>query len=409
MKRTILLGTLLALGAGNAQAAPMAGVDRLDVSMSFQWSDEVNDSDPLFQRQFAISHQVTHVTGIDSTITTTHDMAREMQRSRTAQTPILIAPAHVISSGLKNGYELVGVFRGKPEVAVLIGGPGIKTLSDARGKRLLLPGEDGLVTYLILGEFQSRGIDPKKYFSEIRYVRFDQAALHGLDIGAADVAGVSDALLKRMVPPTPGTPAPVRLIESQPVPAEAIAIRADLPAKIKDSLRKGFLQPDRTSPLAEAWGADSVVPAAKAPFGYVGSLGHHTPVVVAGATVVSAQQVRELMVKGATLFDTRIPIEYDEEHIVGAHHLPYTENSRKDPEFDSGVDRFDIAGLPANKAAPVIFQCNGPECWKSYKATVTAVRAGYTRVYWFRGGYPEWRVAGYPLEAGKPSTQTALQ
>jgi len=131
-------------------------------------------------------------------------------------------------------------------------------------------------------------------------------------------------------------------------------------------------------------------------------------VSIAGATVVKAREVRDLMARGAILYDTRIPVEYDEEHIVGARHLPYTERSRKDPEFEAAADHFDLAGLPQNKSTPIIFQCNGPECWKSYKATVAAVRAGYKNVYWFRGGYPEWRIAGYPLESSK-STQTALK
>ena len=42
--------------------------------------------------------------------------------------------------------------------------------------------------------------------------------------------------------------------------------------------------------------------------------------------------------------------------------------------------------------------CNGTECWKSYKATRTAVAAGYTKVYWFRGGMPEWREKHMPVE-----------
>ena len=49
--------------------------------------------------------------------------------------------------------------------------------------------------------------------------------------------------------------------------------------------------------------------------------------------------------------------------------------------------------LPADKAAQLIFACNGAECWKSYKASHAAIQAGYTRVYWFRGGLPEWRSA----------------
>jgi rhodanese-related sulfurtransferase len=30
---------------------------------------------------------------------------------------------------------------------------------------------------------------------------------------------------------------------------------------------------------------------------------------------------------------------------------------------------------------------------------VAAVKAGFTQVYWFRGGYPEWIAKGHPAES----------
>ena len=50
------------------------------------------------------------------------------------------------------------------------------------------------------------------------------------------------------------------------------------------------------------------------------------------------------------------------------------------------------------KDKPIIFLCNGPECWKSYKASRAAIAAGYKHVYWFRGGMPEWELAGERTE-----------
>jgi len=55
-----------------------------------------------------------------------------------------------------------------------------------------------------------------------------------------------------------------------------------------------------------------------------------------------------------------------------------------------------VAKLGADKNAPLIFACNGAECWKSYKACQQAAKAGYKQVYWFRGGFPEWNMAGMP-------------
>lgn len=123
-----------------------------------------------------------------------------------------------------------------------------------------------------------------------------------------------------------------------------------------------------------------------------------TPTSLAGATVVTAEQARQLMAEGAVMIDARVANEYVEAHIKGAKNVPYKEKSAKAVDYDPSHDRFDLAKLPADKNAPVIFACNGPECWKSYKAAKAAIKAGYKKVYWLRGGFPEWKAKGYPVE-----------
>jgi len=105
------------------------------------------------------------------------------------------------------------------------------------------------------------------------------------------------------------------------------------------------------------------------------------------------------MQKGATLYDTRSAEEFGQRHIKGAKLVPYVEKSRKEVGFDEKADMFDLAKLAQDKNAPVIFACNGAECWKSYKASQVASKAGYKQVYWFRGGFPEWSLAGLPTES----------
>jgi rhodanese-related sulfurtransferase len=123
-----------------------------------------------------------------------------------------------------------------------------------------------------------------------------------------------------------------------------------------------------------------------------------TPPSLAGVTVISAEQARRLADGGVPLFDTRVANEYAQEHIKGARSLPYKEKSAKDASFDAKEDSFDLTKLPPAKAAPVIFYCNAGECWKSYKASKVAAAAGYTKVHWLRGGIPEWKAKGYPVE-----------
>jgi rhodanese-related sulfurtransferase len=124
----------------------------------------------------------------------------------------------------------------------------------------------------------------------------------------------------------------------------------------------------------------------------------NTPMDLAGATMVTAEQAKKLVDGGAPIIDARVANEYVESHIKGAKSVPYKEKSAKDAKFDPKDDSFDLAKLPADKGVAVIFYCNGAECWKGYKAAKTAVDAGYKKVQWFRGGIPEWKAKGYPVE-----------
>lgn len=120
-----------------------------------------------------------------------------------------------------------------------------------------------------------------------------------------------------------------------------------------------------------------------------------TPTSLEGCKVVTAEEVQKLMASGAKLFDVRKAAEYAEEHIKGATSLPYDEKSKKEVGYDVSLDKFDDAKLPASK---MIFQCNGAECWKSFKSCKWAVSKGKKETYWFRGGIPEWKDKKLPTE-----------
>lgn len=122
------------------------------------------------------------------------------------------------------------------------------------------------------------------------------------------------------------------------------------------------------------------------------------PSTLPGATIVTADAAKDLIAKGAQVIDVRSANEYAEGHIKGAKNVPYKEKSDKKAAFDASQDSFDLGKLPADKAAAMVLYCNGLECWKSYKAGVTAVKAGYTKINWLRGGMPEWKGKGYPTE-----------
>lgn len=51
------------------------------------------------------------------------------------------------------------------------------------------------------------------------------------------------------------------------------------------------------------------------------------------------------------------------------------------------------------KDRPMVFYCQGTQCWMSYNAALRAINMGYTQVLWYRGGIEAWQQAGLPLQA----------
>lgn len=126
--------------------------------------------------------------------------------------------------------------------------------------------------------------------------------------------------------------------------------------------------------------------------------GPQTPDSIPGVTVLTAEQAKAMVEKGTLIVDTRVANEYVEEHIKGAISIPYKEKSKKSINYDPSVDSFDLRLLPSDKNTPMILYCNAGECWKSYKSSKAALKAGHKNVYWLRGGIPEWKAKGFPVE-----------
>jgi rhodanese-related sulfurtransferase len=128
------------------------------------------------------------------------------------------------------------------------------------------------------------------------------------------------------------------------------------------------------------------------------AMAKETPASLTGVKLVAAEDVKKLLDTGVPVIDTRVAAEFAEKSIKGAKSVPYKEKSAKDVTFDASQDSFDLTKLPTDKKAPVVFFCNAGECWKSYKASVLAQKAGHTNIHWFRGGMPEWTKKGLPTQ-----------
>lgn len=56
-----------------------------------------------------------------------------------------------------------------------------------------------------------------------------------------------------------------------------------------------------------------------------------------------------------------------------------------------------------NREVPLVFYCQGPQCWMSYNASLRAINLGYRNVLWYRGGVEAWQRAGLPLSRAQPA------
>ncbi|MEH6470224.1 MAG: rhodanese-like domain-containing protein [Halopseudomonas sp.] len=117
--------------------------------------------------------------------------------------------------------------------------------------------------------------------------------------------------------------------------------------------------------------------------------GELQPMSIDGASTVSAEQLLDLVEEheNIVIIDARGEADYDKGHIPDVVRIKNTD-----------VSADNLAANIASKDTPVCFYCNGETCGRSADAATKAKAAGYTNIFWFRGGIAEWKEKGFPLE-----------
>ncbi len=324
----------------------------------------------------------------------TSNLTDVMRASRTQENDILVGPPHVTASAISHGYRLLARDTSNTHY-VLVARKDVASLAQMAGKRLYLTQEDSARAYLAKGLLTDANINLKQ-FKQVAYGRTSGAGLLAVKMNLADVTVAEQAEAERWMKANPDVA--VILKSTRPVPGgAAMMVRKGLPEADRKTVLKWLSSND-----AKLSGYGKLQPATEADedqYRYIASLGILTPQAVQGATVVAATEVARLIASGVAVVDTRSQKEFDHEHIAGAIHAPYVERSLKERDFDQALDDYSaIAKLPKDK--PLIFLCNGPECWKSYKASKIAAESGFKTVYWYRNGMPEWREKSMPTVGG---------
>ncbi len=342
--------------------------------------------------------RASQVTQIDSNLetllgqpvitTSSTDFANVLRATRTGEYDIFIAPAQVAASALNYGYQVLAS-GGERGTFVMVGAPTLQSLADLRGKRVYLPHQDSLFSYLAKGMVNESGNALSA--SKVEYQRTAEAGLVALQMGVADATVARRSQFDSWSKSNPGVAKVLATSPAVPI-GTVLVVKKDL----SEPLRARILQWAVSGGLESA-GQGRLKPVADiAPYRYLAGLGHFTPAALAGVERIDAAATQRLMAQGAQLVDVRTANEYKAKRIPGAVLASYIEKSVKEATYVASLDDFSAADS-LDKSKPSIFACNGAECWKSYKASQQAIARGFKKVYWLRGGLPEWEAAGLPV------------
>lgn len=111
------------------------------------------------------------------------------------------------------------------------------------------------------------------------------------------------------------------------------------------------------------------------------------PETIPGTVRVNAESVLDLIESLPTLkiIDARMRQDRTHGYLEGSVSLP-----------DIETDCKSLASAIPKKTQPVLFYCNGPKCGRSVTSSKKALACGYTQIYWFRGGFEEWKQKELP-------------
>lgn len=112
-----------------------------------------------------------------------------------------------------------------------------------------------------------------------------------------------------------------------------------------------------------------------------------SPESVPGAVTVDTAEAKRLFDRGVTFIDVRSNADWQAGRIPASHHL----------ELKSAYDEQALSQI-VNRSDPVVIYCNSTGCMRSSKACQKAVEWGFSKVYYYRLGYPDWKASSLAIE-----------
>lgn len=128
------------------------------------------------------------------------------------------------------------------------------------------------------------------------------------------------------------------------------------------------------------------------------NVGSPTPMTIPGGQRLTTMQVRDIVNSNRNVLLVDVLIGDHQITLQGAHYMPI---AGQPGNFNDNIQTQTAQALRnltnGRRDAPLVFYCAGAACWESYNAVLRARAAGYTQLFWYRGGLASWQEAGLPM------------
>jgi PQQ-dependent catabolism-associated CXXCW motif protein len=131
---------------------------------------------------------------------------------------------------------------------------------------------------------------------------------------------------------------------------------------------------------------------------HAGAMHSATPNQIPGGQVITTQGLVSLVQQRQMPF-LIFDVLGDVQKLPGAiPAAPASQPGSFNDDVQRQLGRYLQSVTNGNREVPLVFYCQGLQCWMSYNAALRAINLGYTNVLWYRGGIEAWMQAGLPTQ-----------
>jgi PQQ-dependent catabolism-associated CXXCW motif protein len=129
------------------------------------------------------------------------------------------------------------------------------------------------------------------------------------------------------------------------------------------------------------------------------NVGSPTPLSIPIGVRVTTEEVQRMSADGRTVL-VDVLVNPHPQTLPSAFYMPAGGTSGSFDDDNQTLFSQQLSqATGGDTTRPLVFFCEGARCWESYNAALRANAAGYSQVYWYRGGLAAWQEAGLQMVA----------